>query len=178
VSFTATVEIRSYCGSVVVADEATWPEAGQQLLDELKVGRGRLALIAAETPSADRLLDRLCTDLDLQVARIGAVLATLDHPPTASDVEALCVSATLLTDLDVLLWPALGIPLLPLLTGIARRQAVIAVWPGVIAYGRACYSTPGRPDYHDSRLTDVVVLRPRTTRFPDEVPYEIERIAQ
>jgi hypothetical protein len=178
VSFTATVEIRSYCGSVVVADEATWPKAGQQLLGELKVGRGRLALIAGEASAADRLVDRLSSDLELHVARVGAVLAARDHPPTATDVEAVCVSATILTDLDVFLWPELGIPLLPLLAGIARHHAVIAVWPGDITYNRARYSTPGRPDYHDSRLTDVVVLRPRTTPFPDEVPYEIERIAQ
>ncbi len=177
-SFTATVEIRSYCGSVVVVDNATWPEAGQQLLGELKVGRGRLALIEAKASAADRLVDRLSVDLDLQVARVGVVLAARDHPPTAAEVEAACMSATILTDLDVFLWPALGIPLLPLLAGIARYHAVIAVWPGEITDSRARYSTPGRPDYHDSRLTDVVVLHPRTTRFPDEVPYEIERIAK
>jgi hypothetical protein len=162
---------------MVVANGATWPNAGYQLLDELGAGRGRLALIVGEAPAADWLLDRLADDLDLQIVRVGSVLSTLDHPPGAMKVEAACSSATILSDLDALLWPALGVPLLPLLTSVARRRALIAVWPGDIADGRARYSAPGRPDYFDSRLTDVVVLRPRTTRFPDEVPYEIERIA-
>ena len=174
----AAVELRSYCGSMVVANEATWPEAGYQLLDELETARGRVALIAAGASAADWLLDRLAGDLDLQVVLVGFVLSTLDHPPSAMEVEAACSSATILSDLDVLLWPALGVPLLPFLNSMARRRALIAVWPGEIADGRARYSAPGRPDYHDSRLTDVVVLRPRTTRFPDEMPYEIERIAQ
>jgi hypothetical protein len=52
------------------------------------------------------------------------------------------------------------------------------VWPGEIVDRRARYSAPGHPDHYDQRLADVVVLRPRTTRFPDEVPYEIERVTR
>jgi len=52
------------------------------------------------------------------------------------------------------------------------------VWRGDITNNRARYSAPGRPDHYDERLADVVVLRPRITRFPDEVPYDIERITR
>jgi len=178
VSPTATIEIPSYCGPMVGTNGATWPEAGHQLLGELAMGRGRCALIAAELPAADRLVARLAGDLDLQVTRVGAALAVHERPPTPREVEVACSSASILTDLDVLLWPALGVPLLPLLAALARRRPVIAVWPGEITGQRARYSSPGRPDHHDVRLTDVVVLRPRNTRFPDEVPYEIERLTQ
>ncbi len=155
-----------------------WPDAGQSLFNELQTSRNRFALIGGERDATDSLVGRLANDLALTVVHLGAALADQSKPPTGRDVEAAAGSASVLADLDLLLWPALGVPLLPFLTILARRRPVIAVWPGEINSGRARYSTPGRPDHHDERLTDVVVLRPRNTRFPDEVPYDIERIAR
>jgi len=168
----------SYAERMGETNGGSWPEAGQQLLAELTGGRDRYALIAADRFPADRLVDRLSSDLDLSVRRLGLALADIHDVPTASDAEDACAHATILTDLDLLLWPALGVPVLSFLRTLARRRPVIAVWPGEIAQKRARYSAPGRPDHHDQRLSDVVVLHPRTTRFPDEVPYEIERIAR
>ncbi len=173
---TASVTATSYCEPMPDTNGVTWPEAGQQLLAELATSRDRYALIAAESSGVDPLVRRLSTDLDLSVRRLGTALADHDHPPTASEVETACSDATILTDLDLLLWPSLGIPVLSFLRKLARSRPVIAVWPGEIADQRARYSAAGRPDHYDQRLADVVVLRPRTTRFPDEVPYEIERI--
>jgi hypothetical protein len=65
---------------------------------------------------------------------------------------------------------------LPFLAGRARRLPTIVVWPGTVRDQRALHSAPGRPDHYDERLDDVVVLRPRTTRFPDEAPFDTERI--
>ncbi len=155
-----------------------WPDAGQSLLNELQASRERFALIAGELEAADSLVDRLATDLSLTVVHLGAALADQSTPPTITNVEAAAGSASILADLDLLLWPTLGIPLLPFLRMLARRRPVIAVWPGEISRGRVRYSASGRPDHYDERLTDVVVLQPRNRRFPDEVPYEIERIAQ
>lgn len=177
-TLTASVETGSYCEPMMGSVDATWPAAGLQLLAELAAARGRYVLVEAVADAADHLCERLAIGLDLQIVRLGAALSGAEQPPTAGDVEAACGSATILSDLDVLLWPALGVPALPFLATRARRRPVIAVWPGVITGGRARYSSPGRPDHHDARLSDVVVLRPRTTRFPDEVPYQIERIAQ
>jgi hypothetical protein len=174
------VTFASYCEPVVAADAMPWPQAGRQLLADLAASRDSYALIAAgaDAADADRLVERLSADLGLVVAHLGAALAGSEHPPTVAQVEAACAAATVLADLDVLLWPALAVPVLPFLTALARRRPIIAVWPGGIADCRARYSTPGRPDYYDQRLADVVVLHPRTARFPDEVPYEIERIAR
>lgn len=164
---------------MIGASGATWPDEGQQLLKELEVSRDRYALVVGELTTTNRLVQSLAVDLRLGVVHLGNELAEVrEAPPTAMDVGAVCNSGSILTDLDVLLWPALEIPVMPFLAAIARRRPVIAVWPGEITGHRARYSSPGRPDHHDARLTDVVVLRPRTTRFPDEVPYEIERIAQ
>lgn len=146
------------------------------LLDELRSTRDRYALIVGDARSSDALVDRMAANLDLATVRLGSALAGLDHPPTRREVDEACGDATVLADVDVLLWPDLGLPVLPFLAGRARRLPTIAVWPGRVRDHRALYSTPGRPDHHDERLGDVVVLRPRTTRFPDEVPFDIERI--
>lgn len=155
-----------------------WPSVGFALLNELEGARGRVALIAAASPGeADRLVERLRTDLGVDVVRLGRALADVPQPPSLTDVESACGGATVITDLDVLLWHPMNIAALPLLAARARRRRpTVAVWPGHIASDRATYSALGRDDYQDIPLRDVVVLRPRGTRFPDEVPFTIERI--
>jgi hypothetical protein len=161
-----------------VADEGidVWPAAGHALLDELKAARGRVALITAAPADANALVERLRADLGVSVVRLGRAVADRPRPPSDADVELACGNATVITDLDVLLWPEMNIAPLQLLTARARRRPTIAVWPGPIARGRATYSVAGRPDHHDTLLHDVVIMRPRVTRFPDEVPFIIERI--
>lgn len=83
----------------------------------------------------------------------------------------------LLFDLEVLCWnrePALDLP--RFLRLHAREHGTVALWPGRIAERVATFSAPGRRDYVRVVLTDIAVLRPVLTRFPDEVPFEIERI--
>jgi len=162
---------------VAVADDGNdeWPAAGHAILDELKA-RGRMALIAAAPADADALVERLRTDLGVGVLRLGRALADTPQPPSVSDVESWCGDATVIADLDVLLWPEMNMTPLHLLATRARRRATIGVWPGDVSGGRARYGTPGRPDHHDIPLRDTVILRPRPTRFPDEVPLTIERI--
>lgn len=164
-------------GDVVVDhDTGAWPFAGQQLLRELAGGRNRFALIASETSAdVDELTNRLEAELSLQVVRLGLVLAKMSHPPTATDIELACSGSTVITDLDVLMWSALHVSVVDLLSKLARRKPTIAVWPGVISHSRARYSTPGRPDHQDILLHDVIVLRPRNTEFPDEVPFTMDR---
>ena len=153
-----------------------WPAAGHDLLDELTRAPGRVALIAGDLSEADALVQRLAIDLEVGAASLGRALAEHPQPPTPAGVDAAAGDATLLADLDLLLWPALHIPLLPFVANRSRRRPTIAVWPGQISGGRAIYSAPGRPDHHDAALRDAIVLRPRPPRFPDEVPYRIERI--
>jgi hypothetical protein len=155
-----------------------WPNAGQALLDELAAARGRFALVAASPSDADDLVERLHLDLLLGVARLGPALASLKQPPSIAEIERACDGATVITDLDALMWPDMHVSPLQLLTTLARHRPTIAIWPGNISRGRATYSATGRPDHYDITLHDVIVLRPRFTRFPDEVPFTIERILQ
>lgn len=175
-SATATMVHVSYGDVVADGGTGVWPTAGFALLDELEAARGRVALIAAAPEDADGLVERLRTDLGVVVVQLGRALASRSQPPSVGDAESACGDATVLTDLDVLLWPQMNTSPLQLLTARARRRPTIAVWPGTITGGRATYSSTGRPDHHDIPLRDAVVLRPRGTRFPDEVPFTIERI--
>ena len=83
----------------------------------------------------------------------------------------------LLYDLEALCWDREpGLDLLRFLRLHARKCGVVALWPGRITDRIATFSTPGRRDYVRVVLTVLSVLRPVPTRFPDEVPFEIERI--
>lgn len=159
-----------------MGDSETWPNAGERLVDELNGHRGRFALIVGSPRTNDQLVSRLSESLGLSVCYLGAALSEHPHPPNAPAVEAAIGDASIVTDIDVLMWPALDVPPLPLLRRLARSRATIAVWPGDITNGRARYSTPGRPDFCDERLSAVSVLKPRPQRFPDEIPYEMERL--
>jgi hypothetical protein len=154
-----------------------WPDAGYALLAELAAARGRVALLAAAAPTtADGLVNRLRDDLGLTVVSLGQALADREEPPTADEIAVACANATVITDIDLLFWPASPIRALPFLTARGRRCPTIAVWPGQMAGGRATYSALGRPDHQDVAVRDVIIVRPCTARFPDEVPFTIERI--
>lgn len=173
----ATILEYPYGDEVIQDHSDSWPLAGQRLVDELAASRGVFAIVAAGSmASSDHLVDRFRTDLGLAVARLGGALAHPSQPPSLAEIEAACGTATVIADIDVLMWPAVQVSPLQLLSGLARRRPTIAVWPGDVRGGRATYSAPGRPDYHDIALRGVSVLRPRDTRFPDEIPFTIERV--
>ena len=82
----------------------------------------------------------------------------------------------LLYDLEALCWDrGPGLDLLRFLRLHARKGGVVALWPGRISERIATFSAPGRRDYVRVILTGISVLRPAPTRFPDEVPFAIER---
>jgi hypothetical protein len=174
----ACIPCTSYGRWVMDAHEDRWPEAGMALLGELRASRGRLGLIVGDQAGVDQLVESMVRDLGLAAVQIGSALSNRCVPPGLDDLEGAVGDATIICDLDMLCWPVLGIPPLAFLASLARRRATLAVWPGEIGGGRARYSQPGRPDHIDLTLHDTVVLRPRTTAFPDECPYETERIAR
>ena len=83
----------------------------------------------------------------------------------------------LLFDLEALCWrPWLGVDLLRFLRLHARGCGVVALWPGRVTARVATFAAPGRTDYVRVDVTGISVLRPVLTRFPDEVPFELERV--
>lgn len=167
----------SYPRTVAADEVLAWPAAGRALLADLAAGRGRPALLVGDSADVDRTVARVAVDLDLKVVRLGRALADLDSAPSETDVRTAVGDATLIADIELLLSASFGVAALPLLADLARRRPTIAVWPGHVAGNRATYAVPGHPDHLDTALSDVIVLRAHRTRFDDEAPFTIERIA-
>ncbi len=141
---------------------------------ELADRPGRLALLCGA--GADRAAEMLGAATGWSPLRVGRVLTATDAPPDPEAVRTVLSDANLLLDCEILFDPELGTDPLQLLRVLARRSPRVAVWPGRIEGGRATYSRPGRRDHYERPLSDAVVLRPRPSGFPDEVPYTLERI--
>ena len=150
-----------------------WPAAGLRLMNELAQQRGRLALVRSDAPAV-MTLTQIAALVDEKPTSVGRLL-THDESELAN-VERLIADAKFLSDCDILFWPTLRVEPLTLLRSLARRRPRIAVWPGVIEGNRVTYSQPGRQDWYEGVLTDTLVLKPRPTTYPDDVPYTEERI--
>lgn len=152
-----------------------WPDAFGDLTRELRADRGRPALIDGSASASGHLI-RVLSPLVDEVISLGQRTGTMDRPPLAAELMAgLSAAATLLLDIDVLFTPQLQIEVVSQLRRTSQNTALIVVWPGRIAGGRLSYSLPGRADHLDEAARDLVVLRPVSTQFPDEVPYILER---
>ena len=149
-----------------------WPQAARDLVRELGAHPGRIALICG--PNDARQTAALISEAaDIPLVRVGQQLTAEDG---VRDPTAVLSGTGCLLDLDILFWPELRIDPINALHALARRSVVLAVWPGTIERRWARYSVPGRRDYFEAELNDTIVLRPRPQRFPDQVPYEVERI--
>lgn len=158
----------------VVDDAETWPQVGLDLIDNL-AQTGYVGLITGPLDEVPQLVRRLTDDLGISSVSVGQTLCDRPSPPTLNQIEASLRGATILDDIDLLFAPALHTNVLSFLSMRGKRQPTIAVWPGEISNRRASYSVPPRPDHQAAALTAAVIIRPTPTRFPDEVPFEIER---
>lgn len=172
----ATVPSECAYGESMAEELTMWPDAGVALIDELAKSRGRFALVVGPHAEAEVTVSRLQDDLAVEVASVGRRFCEWQSAPTMSEIDVELMAATILTDIDMLFAPALHLPVLGFLARRGRDRPTIAVWPGDVSQGRATYSSPGRLDFQSEAITNAVIIHPRPTRFPDEVPFEIERI--
>lgn len=163
-------------GETMAEDLTLWPDAGTALIDELAAARGRFALIVGRPAETEVTVSRLRDDLGVEVVSVGRTFREWQSAPTMSEIEDALIAATVLTDIDMLFAPALHLPVLGFLARRSRERLTIAVWPGAVSRGRATFSSPGKFDFQDEAISNAVIVRSRPTRFPDEVPFEIERI--
>lgn len=139
--------------------------------------RESVGLITGDRADGLAVLHELGRVIGVAPVSITAVLLSRDQCRRWDELTERLANCPLLFDLEVLCWdrgPALDLK--RFLRQHARDRGVVALWPGRIAERVATFSAPGRRDYVRVALTDVTVLRPVRTRFPDEVPFEIERI--
>lgn len=151
-----------------------WPDSWSELTDELRSARGGLAMVDTGSPAAPRLLQIL--GAEVEPVSIGQCFARADLPEAAMEMlRSSCGDSALLYEIDALFSPQLNIEPLMFISQLSRRRAIVTAWPGRIAGGRLSYSLPGRADHFDEPARDILVLRPVSTDFPDEVPYTVER---
>lgn len=172
----ATVPMECAYGETMAEELTTWPDAGVALIDELAKSRGRFAILVGPRADTEVTVSRLRDDLGVEVVSVGRTFCERQSAPTMSEIEDALMAATVLTDIDMLFAPALHLPVLGFLARRSRERPTIAVWPGAVSQGRATYSSPGRLDFQSEAITNAVIIHSRPTRFPDEVPFEIERI--
>ncbi len=158
--------------------QARWPVAGQGVVAQLRAHPGRIALVVGENSDVTEALGAFADLLGVVPVHVSREFAH-DLPETAADIITRLSSRPVLVELDILFWkPWLPLDPIRILHQIARRGTpVIAAWPGKIGGTQMTYSEPGRVDYYSSSLPEGVVLRSRSRRYPDEVPYKAEWIS-
>ncbi len=141
-----------------------------------------VALVAGE--SVDRAIG--ITVLDALDEALGVTPVSVTEfglsgipAPTSQQLLERLEGHRLLYDLEALCWDSwLRLDLRRFLELHARRSGVVALWPGRVVGRVATFSAPGRKDHVRVDVAGWSILRPVLTRFPDEVPFEIERIAR
>ena len=153
-----------------------WPASGNALREELD-RPGRLMLVTGVRDEARALLQRLAALYGQPVTSVAGAALAEPREWSERSLTARLGQAWFLDDLECLCWkPAWSIDPIRFCRRMAVRHGVVAHWPGAIQGRRALFSAPGRPDFIDLPLADLVVLHAVPTRFPDETPFALERI--
>lgn len=159
-------------GSPAQHDTRAWFEEWNRLLDELTRSRDRVALLLdGAVDGSVRRLEALVEE----VFNVGEVVRRLESPEQVLDAIKPRASSVLLVDIEVLFSPELGLDVMAFIRHLSHGRALIVEWPGGLSSGRLTYSRPGRRDYFDQPVRDLVVLRPTESVFPDEAPFRLER---
>jgi hypothetical protein len=157
-------------------DRMMWVSQHRRELEVL-TRPNQVSLIAGDRPDARKLLATLGEVFGSEPRSLTAAGLTPEPVSLAGALADQLDGSYLLYDLECLCWqPWLNADPLRFLRLHARRHGVIAVWPGHVSHGVASFSAPGRRDHVAVSAAGVTVLRPVATRFPDEVPFTLERI--
>jgi hypothetical protein len=139
---------------------------------------GRLAVVVGRRDQGLEVISRLA---GLATAKIVSVSEVALHDPPARNEEGVLArigGERFLIDLECLCWqPHWRLDPLKLCRLVARPNGLVALWPGDLAGRTMMFSSPGRSDAISVLANDLLVLHPLATRFPDEPPFSIERIA-
>jgi len=154
-----------------------WVPAQQRELDAMTRPE-QITLVNGERIAARNLLDVLGDVLRVAPTSVSEVGLTPTPAQSVNELHDRLGASALLYDCESVCWqPWLNVDPLRFLRTHARRRGVIALWPGSVSNGVASFSAPGRRDHVSFDATGIFVLRPTITRFPDQVPYTLERIS-
>lgn len=154
----------------------SWIQAATSTIADLRTP-GSVSLIVGDHGASRQLLEtlgRAVSEVPVSVTELA-----LSDPSPRSEQELLdrLANYRLLYDLETLCWsPWLQIDPIRFLRRHSRGHGVVAVWPGTVNTRAVAFSLPGRADYVHADPSGLTVLHPVPTQFPDEVPFEFERI--
>lgn len=152
-----------------------WVARERRELDAM-VRPDTVAVIAGERDAGRALLDVLGDVLGSKPRSVTEAGLTPTPARTANELLDRLEGSPLLYDIEALCWqPWLHADLLRFLRSHARRHGVVALWPGTVQDRTATFSVPGRRDHVSFDVAGVSVLTPVHTRYPDEVPFTLER---
>lgn len=153
-----------------------WLKWGNREANELS-RPGSVGLVAGNRADGLAVLDELGRVFGSAPVSLTEVVLSEAPIRRWEELTERLADCPLLFDLETLCWDrGLEIDLLRFLRLHARMLGVVALWPGRITERIATFSVPGRRDHQRVALAELSVLRPVTTRFPDEVPFQVERI--
>ncbi len=139
--------------------------------------RDQVALITGDRVLATALAGEIAAVIGALPRSVSEVGLCPDPARSADEIAQRLADSCVLFDLEAICWqPWLQIDPGRFLRTLARQSGVIAVWPGVVESGLATFSTLGRRDHVTFSAAGISVLKVVQTRFPDEVPFTIERI--
>jgi len=138
-----------------------------------------VALILGPRQHTIALLQQLGLALGHSPASVTALVLEPRVAVSGEEVLNRLKGHFLLYDLESLCWqPMWRLDLERVLRLHAKYHGVVALWPGSNNGSRLIFSTPLRPDYVDIEARDLSLLTPKPTRFPDEVPFTLERMSR
>jgi len=138
---------------------------------------GSLAFILGPHQTARDLLQILGDTLGLVPVSVTALILGPTAVASAEELHQRLAGHPLFYDLESLCWqPWLRLDLLRSLRIQARDSWVLAIWPGTYTGKRLVFSEPSRPDYVEFEARELTLIHPIPTRFPDEVPFILERM--
>jgi hypothetical protein len=152
-----------------------WPTEAAKLRDELGGNPGRLALIVDDDLVLDNA-EALARAWRVPKVQVGKTLTAAAEPGSSTEILRRLGLGSVFVDAEILFWRDLRLDPVGLFRQLARTAPRAFLWPGGISSNIASFSRPGRPDHYETRLSDAIVLRALVPRFPDEPPYQMERI--
>ena len=154
-----------------------WTQSVFALIEEWR-RPGSVTLVCGPRQMSLNLLFSLGEAMALEPASLTEAALTEVPAQTSQGLLERLFGRPLLFDLETICWsPWLHLDPVRLLREHARRHGVLALWPGAVSGRTATFSAPDRRDYVAADVRGLSVLRPVPTRFPDEVPFVIERIS-
>jgi hypothetical protein len=152
-----------------------WAGNAWALREELATNPGRLALLEGGDVAYE-VAEEIALAWGTGTTPVGRLLTASEHPPGPQQIVDQLIDGSIFSDLEILFGPELQLSPVFLFRQLARSGPRVFLWPGEIDSKTARFSRPGRRDHYEAGISDTVILRARRRRFPDETPYEIERV--